>query len=169
MTNPMEDTWQSIRRDYPEAFGVRVLGMRNRSENEVAVIYTYNLPPKGDDSGSHFTGVSTYRRASTGGWQLSGGAGAGSPDNPSADQLLDYFSVHGEGTAIYGRTLTSEVAVIEADLSDGQMIRDEAGDQAFALFSPQGVKVCRLRALNANGELLRENDFTSDEAGDPCR
>ena len=169
ITNPMEATRQSIRRDYPDAFGVRVLGMRNKSESEVAVIYTYNLPPEAEGSGMHFTGVSLYRRIPTGGgWQLSGGGGGGSSEPPAPDQLLDYFSVHGEGTAIYGQTLTSEVAAVEADLSNGETVRDEAADRAFAVFSPEGVKVCKLRALGATGEVLKENDFASQEPGDPC-
>jgi len=168
ITNPMEATRQSIRRDYPDAFGVRVLGMRNKSESEVAVIYTYNLPPEGEGSGMHFTGVSLYRRIPTGGWQLSEGGGGGNPDPPAPDQLLDYFSVHGEGTAIYGQTLTSEVSAVEADLSNGETVRDEAGDRAFAVFSPEGVRVCNLRALGIAGEVLKENDFTSQEPGDPC-
>ena len=170
VTNPMQDTRQSIRRDYPDAFGVRVLGMRNKSESEVAVIYTYNLPAEGDGPAMHFTGVSLYRRIPTGGgWQPFGGGGGGSPDPPAPGQLLDYFSVHGEGTAIYGQTLTSEVAAVEAELSNGETVRDEAGDRAFAIFSPEGVKVCKLRAIGLSGEVLKENDFTSQEAGDPCR
>jgi hypothetical protein len=170
ITNPLEATRQSIHRDYPEAFGVRVLGMRNKSESEVAVIYTYNLPPEGEGLAMHFTGVSLYRRIPTGGgWQPSGGGGGGSPDPPASEQLLDYFSVHGEGTAIYGQTLSSEVVAVEAHLSNGETVRDEAGDRAFAIFSPEGVKVCKLRALGPSREVLKENDFASQEPSDPCR
>lgn len=171
VSNPMQDTQQMLFRDFPEALDRRVLGMRQTPEGEVVVIYTYRIPPRGDESGSFFTGVSAYRRTPTGAWEQSGGGGAGSSRPPAPDQLLDYFTVEGSttSTAIYGQVLSPDVSAVEGALSSGDTLRDEAGDRAFAIFTPAGVKVCRLKALGANGEVLRVNDFTSDEAGDPCR
>lgn len=171
VSNPMQDTQQMLFRDFPEALDRRVLGMRQTPEAEVVVIYTYRMPPKGDNSGSFFTGVSAYRRTPSGAWEQSGGGGAGSSQPPAPGQLLDYFTVGGGTTsaAIYGQVLSPAVSAVEGELSSGETVRDEAGDRAFALFAPAGVKVCRLKALGANGEALRVNDFVSDEAGDPCR
>lgn len=169
--NPMQDTQQMLFRDFPEALDKRVLGMRQTPEGEVVVIYTYRMPPKGDDSGSYFTGVAAYRRTPSGAWEQSGGGGAGSSQPPAPDQLLDYFTVGGgtTSTAIYGQVLSSTVSAVEGELSSGETVREEAGDRAFVIFAPTGAKVCRLNVLGTNGEVLRVNDFVSDEAGDPCR
>ena len=169
VSNPMQDTQKMLFRDFPEALDRRVLGMRQTPEGEVVVIYTYRMPPRGDESGSFFTGVSAYRRTPGGAWEQSGGGGAGSSRPPAPDQLLDYFTVRGSTTAIYGQVLSPDVSAVEGELSSGDSVRDGAGDRAFAIFAPARVKVCRLKALGANGEVLRVNDFASDEVGDPCR
>jgi hypothetical protein len=167
--SPMEATWQMLARQQPDAVDVRVLGVRQTPEGEVAVIYTYIQPPRGDEPGMHYTGVSFYRHAVWSGWQQTGGANGGSWPPPAPGQLVDYFTMRGRTTAIYGRVLSPAVGAVEASLSNGETVRDEANDRAFAIFAPDRVEVCRLRLLGADGQELGVDSFASDQPGNPCR
>jgi hypothetical protein len=165
--DPVENTRQALFRDHPTATRIQVLGSRRSPQGEVAVIYTLTEPSDGGRP-MFFTGASVYQPAPTGGWQLTSGGGGGSSDPPEKDQLLDYFSMGGNGPTIYGRVVSSQVASVEARLSNGETYQDPADDGAFAIFATQGVKICSLAALDASGNILERNDFTSDQQEDPC-
>lgn len=66
-------------------------------------------------------------------------------------------------TILYGQFLTPRVAAVEATFDNGQVIRDDGAGKAFALISTGATRVCELRILGPDNQLLRKEDLTNPD------
>jgi hypothetical protein len=63
-------------------------------------------------------------------------------------------------TSIFGRALSSEVVAVEATFSTGQTLRDQVTNGVFGMMLPRAAKICEVRILGANGQVLQRNGLT---------
>jgi hypothetical protein len=69
-------------------------------------------------------------------------------------------------TSIFGRALSSEVVAVEATFSTGQTLRDQVTDGVFGIVLPRAAKICEVRIMGANGQVLQRNGLP---LGEQCR
>ncbi len=95
-------------------------------------------------------------------WFLSSGGSTGQSVNNDASrqELADFTtsqsSHQGEPyAAVHGRILNSQVTAIEAQFSNGKILRDNGQDNIFALIETDATQVCQVRLLEADGKVLK--------------
>ena len=81
---------------------------------------------------------------------------------PPAEQRITRSSFAERGTVrsgpftiTYGQALTPEVAMVEATLKNGAIVRDEVKHGVFAILTDASAPVTELRVLGPNGDVLR--------------
>ena len=78
----------------------------------------------------------------------------------SGSEVSEGKNVDDDKTFISGRTLTSEVVAVEATFSTGQTLRDQVTNGVFGIMLPRAAKICEVRMLGANGQVLQRNGLT---------
>ena len=71
---------------------------------------------------------------------------------------------------IFGKVTGEAVAAVEVTFDTGEVVRDEADDNVFALFSKHSTQLRELRVLGANGQVLQrytQPELTYADAGNP--
>lgn len=102
-------------------------------------------------------------------WQLSGKGNFGSTTPlPEAKKLVEYGigqpkpKIGNVYTIVYGQTLTQKVVAIEATFDNGKLINVRPQNGAFALLAPGASRICELRVIGADNQILRRDDLTTD-------
>jgi hypothetical protein len=92
-------------------------------------------------------------------WKVvDGPSEVGVANEVSETQLLDYGGgmrmPPDERTDIFGQAFET-VTKVEATLGNGDIVSDEVTNGGFAIISPVAAEVCEVRALDANGAVLK--------------
>ncbi len=148
----------------PNLAAFKVLGTR-ASERGTVVIYTYIMSGPNQEP-TPMIGFRLVNRTLWGSWEVTAGSAGNSSEPPSSENMISYATsgIHGgqfggDLSIVYGRVLWDQVRAVDATFDNGQTIRDEAADGAFALFTPSRAVACELRVLGAEGKVLRTIDL----------
>jgi hypothetical protein len=102
-------------------------------------------------------------------WQLNGKGSFGSiTPFPEAKKLVEYgigqpkHKAREPYTIVYGQTLTSKVVAVEATFDNGKLINVSPQNGAFALLAPGASRICELRVIGTDNQILRRDDLTTD-------
>jgi hypothetical protein len=152
---------------------VQILGQRQFADG-MLVVSRYGLPGANQGAADAILSADLAVRQEQGwvvsltggGWEMSGGGTGDSAPGQWGEQWLSYRlgstnRPTGREAFFYGQTLAPQVAAVEATFSNGQTLRDHSTDGVFALRSEGANAPCRVRVLNANGELLQAFDFST--------
>jgi hypothetical protein len=157
-------------RDAPESAATFQVVATRQWERGAVVLYTYVRPAQGQTPPLQIFGYDLVEDRGGGSWRITGGGEGGRPGPPPAKELISYSSgsgwnrVRGDFSIVYGRTLAPQVAFVEATFDNGQVLRDGTGDGFFVLITPVSTTPCELRALDAEGQVLRRIDAAARAA-----
>ncbi len=100
-------------------------------------------------------------------WLFISGGSTGQPvNNASLQELVDFTTSQSSHqgkpyASVYGRILNSQVTAIEAQFSNGKILRDNGQDNIFALIETDATQVCQVRLLEADGKVLKTYQISS--------
>jgi hypothetical protein len=155
------------------AEGFQVLGTHRWSKG-VIVLYSAICPTTDSKAATQRVFGHQVMKRDGMGWQVSSGDSFGmensakSTDQKTAEQLIDYGVSRSQTEAsdryliLYGQILNPKVAAVEVTFNNGQVLRDQGIDGAFALVAPNATGICELRILGTDNQILRK-----DELGKP--
>lgn len=167
---PAEAYRQFHVRDAPESAATFQVVATRQWERGAVVLYTYVRPAQGQTPPLQIFGYDLVEDRGGGSWRITGGGGEGRPGRPPAEELIsfalgrDISTERGSNSIVYGRTLVPQVTSVEATFDNGQVLRDGTGDGFFVLITPVRATPCELRALDAQGEVLRRIDLAARAA-----
>jgi hypothetical protein len=157
----------------PAAKNFQVLDTVQWSEGAV-VLYKTLCPMK--DGQETMQRVFGYQLAKRNGisWQLSdiGSYGMLSKE-PKPENLVEYGVGHSEShhgaryMIVYGQTLNSKVAAVEATFDNGKQVYSRAKKGVFALIAPGANRLCELRVIGNYKQILRRDDLRSSAQPEP--
>jgi len=153
------------------AKGFQVLGTHRWSKG-VIVLYSAMCPTKDGRAGTQRVFGHQVMKRDGMGWQVSSGDSFGIEDSAKStgqrttEQLIDYGVSRSqlEGSdrylILYGQILNPRVAAVEVTFNNGQVLRDQGVDGAFALVSPGATGICELRILGRDNQILRKDELS---------
>ncbi|MBD2019563.1 hypothetical protein H6F43_05110 [Leptolyngbya sp. FACHB-36] len=150
----------------------RILGSRDWA-NGKSVVYQATCRNNSSKPSLAIVGYSMFERHGLN-WSPAGGGSAGSPLNASSPQKLAQF-VASQSTnqgnryaAVHGQILSPQVATIEAQFSNGKLLRDDGNGEMFAIVEAGATRVCQVRLLGANGQVLQRHQVGSEAKSSTC-
>jgi len=150
----------------PIVLAFKVSEERRNPEGTVTIVYTFQRPasPDGDEA-TYMLLHANVKQQPWPLWRVMDVSGGGSNTASLKGELVDFTLTQREYTAptgytaLYGRILSEKVSAVTAVQNDGGIVRDEADDGFFALFSARGTIFCQLQAVDQNNEVLKRIDI----------
>jgi hypothetical protein len=127
------------------------------------LLYQYQMRQSGTQHVVDALGSQVFRQTPEG-WRPCGGGGfAINPEFPAGHvvQAASGWGQCGElrYATLYGRAMTSEAAVVEAEFDNGQVLRSECTRRTFALAAAEATHVVRFRVYDSSNRILQEESW----------
>jgi hypothetical protein len=170
-----------------KARDVRVIGTHRWAKGKV-ILYSALCPTKkgaiqkGETPMQRVFGHQVMQRDGMN-WQVSSVDSYGTENRKSTERLIEYGvsqsgqsnsqhqnhnsphhhnSPHQRGdryTIVYGQVLSSKVTAVEATFDTGEIFRNRVRSKTFALVAPNADRVCELRILGIDNQILRKQEL----------
>lgn len=143
----------------PQSF--RCLGVRSWERGAIVIYHVVVAQTQGPLAGQRLRmlmcQILERDPSSPDGWRPAGGGGFDDdPDDrrPSATMLLYAYGMRPSFAMVYGCRLTPQIHAVEVAFANGDIRRDSATDDVFAVLSPHPTRARELRALTRDGRIV---------------